>query len=167
MPARPGRSPGRTCASGGPLLAAVLMLSGCASTGAHLNEGHRIHTGADVDRVWAELDATYRELGLPVAEPPFGKPVISSGDLVLNEGRLPRISGRRLVNCPVGGDSAGSRRVDRALLRVRTWVEDEGPTVDLISRVEAWRITDGDGVRPCRSTGVLERLIADRIRTRI
>lgn len=147
-------------------LAAPLLLAGCASTGASLNEARETPVAAPADRLWLELEDVYRDLGLPISSTDPRARVIRSGNV--DAGSLSRVPGGDLVSCPALPDAPGTGSESGALLRVTTTLRPVDGSTDVVSRVEAWRDAGGTRPRPveCRSTGVLERRIADLLRRR-
>ena len=81
---------------------------------------------------------------------------------------LARVPGGDPVSCPAPEGTPGEGSEAGARLRVTTTLRPADGSTDVVSRVEAWR--DAGGTRPhpveCRSTGVLERRIADLLRRR-
>lgn len=148
------------------LLASAAAMAGCASLGSRLADEHRTPLGEPLDPLWAELTDVYRDLGLPIAEMPIREPEIRTGDVPLDDGSLSGVSGGRLVDCPPGEGEPGAGVERLAFLRVSTRLEGEA-AADVITRVEAWRTTAEGRRRDCRSTGRLERRIADELRSRV
>lgn len=147
------------------LLATAATLAGCARLGSRVADEHRTPMSEPLDPLWAELTDVYRDLGLPIAEMPIREPEIRTGDVPL-DGRLASgLAGRRLVTCPPDEGEPGPGSEELAVLRVSTRLEGEA-AADVITRVEAWRTTDEGRRRECRSTGRLERRIADELRSR-
>lgn len=150
------------------LLAAVAFtLAGCAATGARLADAHRTPLGEPLDPLWAELPEVYRDLGLTIAELPIREPEIRTVDMPL-DGRSPsRVSHGRIATCPHDEGAARPAGEPNAFFRVRTWLESDGAAADVVTRLDAWQMTNEGRRRSCRSTGVLERRIADELRSRV
>lgn len=151
------------------LLATAATLAGCATLGSRVADEHHTLMSEPIDPLWAELTDVYRDLDLPIAEMPIREPEIRSGDVPL-DGRLASgLSGRGLVTCPPGEGEPGPGSEELAFLRVRTWLEtdSEGASADVVTELEAWRTTNEGRRRACRSTGRLERRIADELRSRV
>lgn len=170
---RPGRGTSGRARRSSPLLptalAALLLVPACASTGAHLNEEREaISVSVPPDRLWLELEDVYRDLGLRISSTDPREQVIRSGNVPLEEGGLPRVPGGDLVSCPAPRDTPGPGLEAGAMLRVTTTLHPDGGFTDVASRVEAWRTAGGTRARriECRSTGVLERRIAELLRRR-
>lgn len=158
--------PGRAPASVAAILTLALTVAGCATMGSRINEEHRTPMAEPFDMLWAELEPVYRDLGLPIAELPVREPVIRTGDVPLDiEGMTPEVG--RLVTCPGYEGEPGPASEEGAFLQVTTRLEQEGSAADVITEVDAWRTTDEGGRRTCRSTGRLERRIADELRARV
>lgn len=148
------------------VLAAAVLGAGCASTGGGPNEARETPVAAPADRLWLELEDVYRDLGLPISSTdPRGRS-IRSGNVAA--GSLSRVPGGDLVSCPALPDGSGTGSESGALLRVTTTLRPVDGSTDVVSRVEVWRDAGGTRPRPveCRSTGVLERRIADLLRER-
>lgn len=152
-----------------PILLAVvtLTLAGCASAGTRLADEHRTPMSAPFDMLWAELEPTYRDLGIPIAQLPTREPVIRSGDVGLDVAGLVRDTGRDLVRCPRDEGEPGPAPEKGVFIRVVTRLEQEGSTADVVTDLEAWRTDERGRRRSCRSTGALERQIADELRRRV
>jgi hypothetical protein len=149
------------------ILTTALTLAGCATTESRISEEHRTPLAEPFDMAWAELENVYRTLDLPIAELPVREPVIRTGDVPLDaHGVAPEAAGK-LVDCPgyEGEPGPGSER--GAFLRVTTRLEQKGSAADVITEIDAWRTTDRGHRRTCRSTGVLERRIADELKARV
>lgn len=150
-------------------LAAAILGAACASTGAHLNEeGRETPVAVPADRLWLELEDVYRDLGLPIASTdPRGR-TIRSGNVPLQGGVLAGVPGGDPVSCPALPGAPGAGSEAGVMLRVTTTLRPVDGSTDVVSRVEAWRTAGGTRPRPieCRSTGVLERRIAELLRRR-
>lgn len=153
-------------------LAALLLVPACASMGSHVGggdaEGHTTPLAAPADRLWLELEGVYRDLGLPIASVEARDRVVRSGAVALEDGGLLRVPERRVVACPAPGDTAGPGSEAGATLTVTTTLRPADGATDVVSRVEAWRTAGTGPARriECRSTGALERRIAELLRER-
>jgi hypothetical protein len=144
------------------------MRRGVEGTQAVVQHGTAVtHTFASATptQVWSALQATWDELELKITGRGPGRQVASQGQ------RLVRLNGRRAsywVDC--GRDLSGPVADDaRVLLNVASAVGTADGATALSTQVDAEARNRGglEGVRECRSTGALEKLIAEKISERL